>query len=433
MTALGYSRVLGANDRVSLGFIGLGNRGDQVLSAFLEHGDSQIDHLCDIRQDYMDFAKDRTQNRGARQMTTDYRKLIEDESLDAVVICTPDHWHALMTIQACQAGKDVYVEKPLSLTVVEGRRMVEAVRKYDRVSQVGTHRRSLPWVKQGADFVRGGGLGHVSIADSFYIANDWPNGIGKPADSAPPPGVDWDLWLGPAPELPYNKNRTFYNFRWFNDYSGGQITNFGVHYMDVMQWALGHDAPLSVVAMGGVYAVDDNREVPDTARCLWEFPGGTIVGFQQYNANGSRPKRRQEMEFRGTQGTLYMISGGFSVEPEVIREHSRYQRTPLDRETERGFRNQRRTMIEPLEVEGARGTEPHARNFLDCVKTRARCNADIEIGHRSTSATLLAKIALKTRKRLEWDRDAERFTNDEAANELLHYEYRKPWELPEKV
>ena len=424
MAALSYSRVLGANDRVSLGFIGLGNRGDQVLDAFLEYSDSQIDALCDLRQDYIDYHRQRTEGRGEREAFTDYRQLLEKPGLDAVVICTPDHWHALMTIHACQAGKDVYVEKPLSLTVVEGRRMVEAVRKYERVAQVGTHRRSLPWVKQLAGLCRDGKIGHISVADSFYIANDWPNGIGNPADATPPPGVDWDLWLGPAPREPYNPNRTFYNFRWFWDYSGGQVTNFGVHYLDVIHWALGQHAPLRVAAFGGRYAVNDNREVPDTAKVIWEYPGKTIVGFNQYNANGA--DLPHEIELRGTKGTAYLYSRAFEIQPETIREQSRFARTPLDRETERELRKQTEQLIEPMRVEGLSGTEPHARNFLDCLKSREKCNADIETGHRSTSATLIANIALRTGKALEWDAEAERFTNDRESNRYLEYEYRDP-------
>ncbi|MCB1020678.1 MAG: Gfo/Idh/MocA family oxidoreductase [Acidobacteria bacterium] len=430
LTAASYDRVLGANERVSLGFVGLGNRGDQVLDAFLEHGDSEINALCDIRPDYVDYHSERTSTRGKRTRYQDYRKLLDQKDLDAVVICTPDHWHALMTIHACQAGKDVYVEKPLSLTVVEGRRMVQAVNRYNRVSQVGTHRRSLNWCKQYTEIARTGGIGHVSVADSFYIANDWPNGIGAPANSAPPPGVDWDAWLGPAPEQPYNPNKTFYNFRWFFPFSGGQVTNFGVHYLDMIHWALGQNAPLRVAAFGGVYAVEDNRQVPDTCKVIWEYPGGVIVGFNQYNANGSQPKRKHEIELRGTKGTIYARGRGFTLEPEVVHEVSRYPRTPLDRETERTLRSKTETFVEPMEVEGSSDTAFHTRNFLDCVKSRAKCNADIETGHRSTSTTLLANIALRTGLALEWDAVREQFTNQPQANELLHYEYRKGYELP---
>jgi len=428
-SALSYSRILGANDRVSLGFIGLGNRGDQVLAAFLEHGDSEITALCDLRQDYLDFAAKRAASRGACVAYQDYRKLLEHKDLNAVVISTPDHWHALMTIDACRAGHDVYVEKPLSLTVVEGRKMVEAVRKYNRVCQVGTQRRSLPWCKEAAERVRAGGIGHVSVADCFNIKNEWSAGIGKPPNSAPPPDVDYEMWLGPAPQTPYNPNRTLYKFRWFWHYSGGQVTNWGVHLMDMVQWSLGKDAPKAVVAMGGKYAVDDNREVPDTARLLWEYEGGTLAGFNQYNANGAPLSRGQELELRGTQGTLYLKSSGFEIVPDAVNEHGWFRRTPLDRETERKWRADNKTLIEPVRVEGPSGTEPHTRNFLDCVKSRERCNADVEIGHRSTTAPLLGNIALRLRAYLEWDAHAERFTNNKEANHYLHYEYRKPWKL----
>ena len=309
--------------------------------------------------------------------------------------------------------------------------MVQAVRKYDRVAQVGTQRRSLPWAKQLSAIARAGGIGHITVADTYNIGNEWPQGIGNPPDSPPPADVDYDLWLGPAPAAAHNVNRTFYKFRWFRDYSGGQVTNMGVHLMDVAHWALGRDAPLHVAAMGGRFAIDDNREIPDTAKILFEYPGGTLATFNQYNANGYVPPARQQIELRGTKGTILVQGRGFEIIPDRINPHGRHARTPLDRKTERAQRAETRELIEPMKVEGPGGTEFHARNFLDCVKSRQRCNADIEIGHRSTSAPLIGNIALRTGKRLAWDRETERFTNDSEANELLHYEYRKPWALPE--
>ena len=188
-TALSYSRISGANDRIHMGFIGLGNRGDQVHGAFLEYGDSQTVAICDLRADYLDFAVERSRSNPARYK--DYRKLLEDKSIDAVAIATPDHWHALMFIDACNAGKDVYIEKPLSLTVYEGRRMVETAQRTKRVVQVGTQWRSAPVVKEAVEFVRSGGLGRVSVARCYDIQNEWPNGIGKPADGPPPSEWDW--------------------------------------------------------------------------------------------------------------------------------------------------------------------------------------------------------------------------------------------------
>jgi predicted dehydrogenase len=429
-TALSASRVYGANERIRLGFIGLGNRGDQVLDAFLEHKDCQIAAICDIYQPYLDFASRKIG--GDPKQQRDYRKLLDDKDLDAVVICTPDHWHALQTIHACQARKDVFVEKPLSLCVVEGRRMVEAAREHERVTQVGLFRRSAEHIKEAAELVRQGGIGKVSVVRAFHIQNEWPKGIGSPPNEDPPKDFDWEAWLGPAPKVPYNKNRAFYRFRWFYDYSGGQLTNFGVHYLDVIHWALGHDSPLAVAAMGGKFALEDNREVPDTLEVLWTYPGNTLVSFSQYNATAPRAAAVPcEIEFRGTKGTLYLSSNGYEVVPDSITPNEFFARTPLDRGIEKSYRNGSRPMIEPKKATGKGNTTPeHARNFLDCIRSRQKCNCDIETGHKDTVAALIGNIAHKTKSYLEWDGKHERFTNNEAANKLLSYRYREPYRLP---
>lgn len=431
-TALSGTRILGANDRVRVGFIGVGNRGDQVLDAFLAHQDAQIVAISDIYEPYVDFAASKAGGQPAR--AKDYRRLLEMKDVDAVAICTPDHWHALQMIEACEAGKDVYVEKPLSLVVSEGRAMVAAARRHQRVVQVGIHRRSAAFVKEAADLVRSGALGPVTVARSFHVQNEWPKGIGAPPDGPPPAGVDWEAWLGPAPMRAYNKNRTFYRFRWFYDYSGGQVTNFGVHYMDAIHWALGQDAPLAVTAMGGKVAIADNREIPDTLEVLWTYPGGTLVTFSQYNATAAPAARdrRVDIEFRGTKGTLYLYGDGYEVVPDEISPQEFPARTPLDRAYERGYRTGATPLIEASKRSGGKAdTALHARNFLDCVKSRAACNCDIETGHRSTSATLIANVAYKTKRYLEWDRTAERFANDSDANRFLTYRYRAPYRLPE--
>jgi predicted dehydrogenase len=425
-TALGAVRAAGANERIRLGFIGLGNRGDQVLDAFLKQPDAELAGVCDLSPAYMDFAAKKA-GTNPRQFK-DYRQLLAAKDIDAVVVATPDHWHALQTIHACEAGKDVYVEKPASLCVAEGRQMVEAVRKHSRVCQVGIHRRSVAVCREAADFVRGGGLGKVTAARAFHIQNEWPSGIGNPPDENPPAGFDWDAWQGPAPERRYNKNRTFYRFRWFYDYSGGQVTNFGVHYIDFIQWALGAEAPQSVTAMGGrVAGLTDNREIPDTLEAIWQYPGGTLVTFSQINANaGAWSMPGCEVELRGTLGTLYLFGDGYEVVPEKISQDEFPARTPLTREQDSRYRKDGKPQIAPRKVRGSStaDTAPHARNFLDCVKSRAKCNCDIEIGHRSTSATLLANIAYKTRALLDWDPQQERFVNHPAANKLLSYQYR---------
>ena len=234
LTALSAGRVLGANRRIRLGFIGLGNRGDQVLDAFLPHKDAEIVALCDLYQPYLDFAAKKVG--GSPKITKHYHDVLAMKDVDAVVICTPDHWHALQTIHACQAGKDVYVEKPLSLRVEEGRHMVEAARKGKRITQVGLMRRSSAFCRDACEFVRKGGIGHVTVARSFHIQNEFPHGIGNPPNEPDPKDWSWDDWCGPADKVPYNRNRGFYRFRWFYDFSGGQLTNMGVHYLDLFQW-----------------------------------------------------------------------------------------------------------------------------------------------------------------------------------------------------
>jgi predicted dehydrogenase len=427
-TALSYSRVLGANEKIRMGYIGVGNRGDQVHDAFLEHGDAETVAVCDLRDEYMEFAIKKS--RATPKKYTDYRRLIEDKNIDAVAIATPDHWHALMFIDACNAGKDVYVEKPLSLTVDEGRRMVQTAERTKRVTQVGIHRRSAKFLKEAVDFVRGGGLGKVSAARAFHVQNEWPNGLGAAPDGPPPSDREWDQWLGPAPKVPYNRNRTYYNFRWFYNYSGGQLTNFGVHYMDQLRWALGKESPRAVTAMGGQYGgIKDNREIPDTLEVLWDF-GDLMMSFTQINANGARPDPFGcDMEIRGTKGTMYFFGNRWEVVPERVTEVAFGGRTPVNRAIERGYGPSKKPIMEPMTVKGSADTAFHARNFLDCVKSRAKCNCDVLIGHISTSNTILGNIAHKTRSFLEWDGAAERFTNNAEANKYLQYQYRAPYKL----
>lgn len=427
MAAASSARVWGANERVRLGFIGLGNRGDQVLDAFLAQPDAQVVALCDLHPGYVEFAAAKVGRPVTR--VADWRRMLDLKELDAVVINTPDHWHAIQMIAACEAGRDVYVEKPLSLRVAEGRRMVEAAERHRRVVQVGIHRRSSAMCRQAAELVRSGALGKVTVARSFHIQNEGRVGIGNPPDREPPGDFRWQDWLGPAPAKPYNENRAFYNFRWFYDYSGGQLTNFGTHYLDFIHWALGEDRPLAVTAMGGKFAVEDNREVPDTLEVIWEYPGGTLVTFSQFNANGAPGcANESHIEIRGTRGTLYLYYNRFEIVPERAPTLPFPRRTPLDRTLDRAWRESYQTLMEPLTVRGSQDTEPHARNFLDCIKSRARCTCDIETGHRSTVATLIGNIAHQTRAWLAWDGVAERFTNHPEANARLDAPYRAPYD-----
>jgi predicted dehydrogenase len=427
--AAGVSSVLGSNERVRLGFIGVGNRGDQVLDAFLSHPDVAVVALCDVYEPYLSAAQKKVG--GKAELHHDFRRLLDRKDVDAVVIATPDHWHALMFVTACRAGKDVYVEKPLSLTIGEGRKMVDVAGETKRVTQVGLHRRSAPFVQEAVKQIRDGAIGKVTVAKSYHLRNESPMGIGHPANGEPPPGLDWDFWLGPAPKVAYNRNRCLYKFRWFWDYSGGQLTNFGAHYLDVIQWALGQDAPRGVFCTGGKYAIDDNRDIPDTLEAVWEYDGA-LATFSQFNANACAGNPRGwEMEFRGTKGTLLMQEGGgYEIIPEKVRTEELPALSPLARKENAEQARAAKPARDALAPKGGRAdTAFHARNFLDCVKSRKPTNCPVEVGHRSTTATLLARIALHRHRHLAWDASRERVVNDPEANRLLGYEYRAPWKL----
>ncbi len=419
LSAASAQRVLGANDRVRAGFIGVANRGGQLLRAFTAHADLEVAALCDVHQPTLDRAAARCDGKPATER--DFRKLLDRSDLDAIVIATPDHWHAIQTVDACDAGKDVYVEKPLSVTIHEGRRMVEAARRNKRVVQVGTHRRSSPLYAQLAELTTAGKIGHITVGRAYRLSNMYPQGIGHAQPTDPPADLDWDMWLGPRPARPYQPNIAPYKFRWWQLYSS-QMGNWGVHYLDAIRWLTDELAPASICAMGGRFAVDDDRTVPDTLEATFQFASGRLAVFGQYEASGNPifPRKpelsRPEIELRGTLGTAYVGGKTYHVVPE------------------RGGQFQDRApRMEPIEAEDTGSnlglTALHARNFLDCMKTRQQPNADIEIGHRSTTMSLLANISLATGERLSWDAAKEQITNRPELNELLHYEYRKPWVL----
>jgi len=293
--------------------------------------------------------------------------------------------------------------------------MVEAARRNQRVVQVGTHRRSSPLYTELAGRVQAERYGKISVSRAYRLSNMYPEGIGKKGPERPPAELDWDMWLGPRPWQPYQETIAPYRFRWWQLFSS-QMANWGVHYLDAIRWCTGELAPSSVCAMGGGFAVDDDRTVPDTLEATFQFASGRIAVFGQYEASGNPIFPSGEIEMRGTRGTVYVNANSFKVVPE------------------RGGQFQDRApRMEPEEMSDKGGnaalTALHARNFLDCMRSREKPNADLETGHRSTTFSLLANISLSVGQRLQWDAQQERFTNSEEANQLLHYEYRKPWKL----
>ncbi len=391
-----------------LGFIGVGNRGGQLLSAFLDHPDATVVALCDIYEPYLQRAKKRVG--GKVETYDDFRRVLDRKDIDAVVIATPDHWHAVQMILACQAGKDVYVEKPLSITIREGRRMVDAARKHNRVVQVGTHRRSSRLYADLAGRVSGGALGKVTVARTYRLSNMYPNGIGKASPGDPPAGLNWDMWLGPRPARPFQATIAPYKFRWWDAYSS-QIANWGVHYLDAIRWVLGEEVPASISAHGGRFAIDDDRTIPDTLEAVFEFASGRLALFGQYEASGNPALRSGEIEFRGTLGTAYSAERNF----EFIAERGGQFQKEMPRTT-------------PVRVNGQDGdlTWQHARTSSTAsFRGAGRMRTWRPAIARRRSPTWPISPSLPAR--LDWDAKNERVTNHPAANDLLDYEYREPW------
>ncbi|MDX9883597.1 MAG: Gfo/Idh/MocA family oxidoreductase [Prolixibacteraceae bacterium] len=432
--ASSYKRIVGANEKIRVGFIGVGNRGSQLLSLFMQHPDCEVAALCDVYEPYI------TRNRGQvdpryletvggsvpqmgekfpfkPQLYTDYRKLLEDKSIDAVCIATPDHWHALQTIHAIQAGKDVFVEKPLTKTIVEGRKMVEAQAASKQVVAVGLNRRGAESYQKLAKEIPTGKIGKVMVARAFRIANMAPHGIGKMQPEQPPKDFNWDLWLGPRAFRPYQYNIAPYRFRWWDDYSS-QMGNWGVHFLDVIRWMMGETAPSTICATGGKYAIDDDRTIPDTVQVTFEFATGALVSFCIYEASSGKLFPEGEVELRGTKGNLYASEDGYHIIPSGGRGSESAKEEEYKVNTQ-------------MLSDGSNGSSTGnlIRNFLDCVKSRQSPLCTLEEGHRSTSFAHLANIALATGEKLKWDAANERFTNSAEANTHLHYEYRRPWKL----
>jgi len=417
-TTTSKAQIIGANERIRLGFVGVAMRGSQLLGAFMNHKDMEVAALCDVDATILNRVHEQYEKKPF--ISNDFRKLNERKDLDGIVLASPDHWHAIQTIEACKAGKDVYVEKPLSITVVEGRKMVEAARKYNRVVQVGIHRRSGEIYRNLAEKDIDDFIGKVTVARCCHMSNMYPAGIGKSQPANPPEGLDWDLWLGPRAEHAFQPNIHPYKFRWWLDYSS-QVTGNGVHFVDLFRHFLKEKMSTDVCAMGGNFAVKDDRTIPDTMHVTWQFDSGRLLEFSHYEANANPIMTDHAfVEFRGTKGTLYVNDDRYLVKPEKPGQ----------------FQEKGERMQEILVTSGETGrqqnlsiTALHARNFLDCMKSREMPNSDVEEGHLSTTMCIIANISLAVQQRLKWDAENERFIGNEQANALLHYEYRAPWKL----
>ena len=441
LNALEYGRITGANEKIRVGFIGVGNRGSQMLSTFMSMQDCEVAALCDIYEPYMTRDRSKVEPRYIRDMPgqipkmgetfpgkveryTEYRKLLENKSIDAVCIATPDHWHALQTIHSIQAGKDVYIEKPFSKTIREGRAIVNAAANSKQVVTVGLNRRGASTFMQLAKDIPAGKIGKVTFASACHVSNMYPSGIGKMQPENPPPGFNWDAWLGPRAYRPYQYNIAPYKFRWWEDYAN-QISNNGIHYLDLIRWLINEVAPVSVTATGGKYAVDDDRTIPDTLQAAFEFPSGVIVSMNIMETASGSFIPYGFLELRGTKGTLLTGENDYKIVPATPGQFQTWTKL-VDPETVNLETNDKVLLSDGRY---RNSTANLVRNFLDCVKSRQTTYCPPEEGHRSTCLAHLATIALLTRERLEWDAASEKFLNSEKANQLLGYEYRKPYQL----
>ncbi len=424
------ARVFGAaapSNRITVGVIGAGNRGFQDLDFFLKNAAAQVVAVCDVNRGsfgYRDekqfcgrepgqklvndfYAKNtRAGSFAGCSITADFRELLARKDIDAVAVVVPDHWHALITIRACEAGKDVYCEKPLSLTVADGRQMVNAVRQHRRVLQTGSQERSNPQTRRAIELIRSGRIGELKKITTYVGAH---NKVGPGPGWQPmpvPDGFDYQTWLGPAPEAPYHKDRCLYRFRFNYDYSGGQVTNFGAHSNDMAQWALGADdsGPVEVELLEAKFLPPGSLfNAATETKFRLKYAGGVEVVCQL-------DKSQVGARFEGSEGMIEVSYGGVVTEPASLRA----------------------AIVSPDDKPGhADAGDRHVANFLECVRSRQDPVAAVEIGHRSATVCHLGNIAVRLGKKkvFAWDPTKERFTNDDEANAMLSRAMRAPWQI----
>jgi predicted dehydrogenase len=430
VSAASYGRIAGANDRVGVGFIGYGLIGKRHVLDFQKLPDVAMVAVAEAHSGRLDEAT--AAIGGSVRGHRDFRRLLDDRDIDAVVVSTPDHWHALMAIMACAAGKDVYVEKPATLFVREGRWMVEAARRHQRIVQVGTQQRSGPHYQRARELIRAGHIGDVRSVRLTAFRNIMP-GFGSPPDQEPPAELDWTMFLGPAAARAYNPNRGIYHFRWFWDTSGGQMTNLGQHSLDLVHWFLDVQAPVAVTSVGGRHSLVDNGETPDIQDAIFEYARCTVVWSHREAARGAAPPH--SVDFFGPKGSLSISRKGFVITPDP-------KRPPEDAVPQFGGAHPvggpRRGDKAPVgpwttALRDDSGDEydqfaRHARNFVDCVKSRSEPVSDVESGHRVATACHLANLSLRLGRTLRWDAENETVIADREAEVMLVRGYRAPWD-----
>ncbi|MEW6156898.1 MAG: Gfo/Idh/MocA family oxidoreductase [Verrucomicrobiota bacterium] len=431
-TAASWRRVHGANERIGIGIIGYGLVGRIHARNFKAQSNAQIVGVCDTYRPRLEAAAELAGSSATRY--ADFRRLLENKAIDAVVVATPDHWHALMTMLACSAGKDVFVEKPLTLFVREGRWMVDIAQRHKRVVQVGTQQRSGPHYQKARELIRSGRIGQLVSVQCNFSRNVSP-GFGNPPDGNPPADLDYDLWLGPAPKRPYNPNRAIYHFRWFWDYSGGQMTNLGAHSLDTVHWIADVKGPTAVTCAGGRYFLKDNCEVPDVQDAIIEYPGfHTVCQFRECAA-GFTKTGMGGVDFIGNKGTMSLGRDGYEIVADkkenpvnilarIIGGHPVGGPQPIPEPEEQFWTEPGKDTSGDWKDQYVQ----HTRNFLDCIKSRKQPNSDIESSHRVVTVCHLANISMKVGRKIRWDAEKEMIIGDAEASRHLERPYRPPWD-----
>jgi len=424
--AFAAPHILGAekDKKYRTALIGTGWWGMNIIREAIKSGECKIVALCDVDKNILDSASDEieklTSDKPAKYK--DYRELLDKVKPEIVINATPDHWHALITIAACKAGADVYVEKPISHTILEGKAMVKTARDTERVVQVGTHRRVSPHCISANKFLRQGNAGKIGMVRTFVHSNYTQHP--SPPDEKPPEGLDWDFWCGPAPLRPFNKRIHPRGFRQFLDFANGQLADWGVHWLDQVLWWTEEKYPKTVYSTGSKNIFSDIADAPDTQVVVYEFDSFTCTWEHRFYAGNPTEKHSIGCYFYGTKGTMHVgWRDGWTFYPLPNDEHNDRNKTD---QTAQILHEDPKT-----HTRDEHNIPELWADFIDAVKTRRKPICDIEIGHRSTNMSLLGMLSLKLGRSIKWDGVKEVVIGDEDANKLLRRDYRRPWVYPE--
>jgi predicted dehydrogenase len=418
------ANAFGANDRINAAVLGLNGRGKSHVSGLMNQENVQVVTLCDpdmnvLKERQTDFKDTYSQDVKLEQ---DLRRVMDDKDIDVVSIATPNHWHSLSVIWACQAGKDAYVEKPGSHNIWEGRKMVEAAHKYDRIVQHGVQLRSSPAVNQAIQLLREGYIGRVYMARGLVFR--WRPSIGDKGFSPVPEGLDYDLWTGPAPKRPFTRNLVHYNWHWHWDYGNGDVGNQGIHETDLCMWGLDVGLPTEITSMGGKFLWDDAKEVPEVLTSVYNYPEENKI--IQFEVRPWCTNTEQDV----TVGNIFYGDKGILV----VDGYSKFK-TYLGQNREPGISGDDGEAEASGMARGAGGTDGHFANFIEAVRKHdaSVLNGPVETAHLSSGLAHLGNIAYRLGKVLNFDPSAEKFVNDPEADQMLTRNYRKGFVVPEKV